>query len=370
MDHERYRRLHSRSGAAMEKASFAASLKGKQQIAEGTWAFVFEKPDGFRFKAGQHVRMTLVDPPETDGEGDSRFFSLASTPREPDLVIAMRMRDTAFKRVLGRMQSGDKVRLQIRLDIPYGAFALHDDPARPAVFLVGGIGIAPVFSMIKDALERKLSHRLFLFYSNRRPEDAAYLEELRELSDASPSFKMIATMTEAEKSVPPWEGATGRLERSLLAKHVGDLKSANYYLSGLPDMVSGMKAMLADSGVGEDRVHAEEFTGFNLNEMRNVAAPVRKRRILIAAMVLAAIVAVVLHAGVAVSISRNGLGEFLSQNPIANAMLGFALVLVVLKLKYFSALHLLGRGLLGRAFSRHGDHAPPSNATKRSRPRP
>src|SRR6266496_5766071 len=44
MDHERYRHMHGRSKASMKKASFEMSLKGKKQIAEGTWEFVFEKP--------------------------------------------------------------------------------------------------------------------------------------------------------------------------------------------------------------------------------------------------------------------------------------------------------------------------------------
>ncbi|MER9953136.1 hypothetical protein NKJ90_32430 [Mesorhizobium sp. M0051] len=125
MDHDRYRRMHGRLGGSMKAASFEVALKGKTQIADDSWAFVFERPDGFRFKAGQHVRMTLLDPVETDREGNSRFFSLASTPQETDLVIAMRMRDTAFKRVLARLQMGDKVLIQVLLDVPHGGFALH-----------------------------------------------------------------------------------------------------------------------------------------------------------------------------------------------------------------------------------------------------
>lgn len=367
MDNERYRHTHGRSGASMKKASFEVSLKGKKQIAESTWAFVFEKPDGFRFKAGQHVRMTLINPPETDGEGNSRFFSLASTPQEPDLIVAMRMRDTAFKRVLGCMKIGDKVLVQMLLDAPHGTFALHDDPSRPAVFLVGGIGIVPAFSMIKDAVERELPHRIFLFYSNRRPEDASYLEELQKLAEQNPSFKLIATMTEAEKSAKSWTGETGRIERSILAKYVGDLLSPIYYISGLPEMVSGMKAMLGDSGVGEESLHAEEFTGFNLNEIRNVVGQPWQKPVLIAAAVLAVIV---LHAGVAVSILRNGFGEFLRENPISYAMIGLFLVLVIFKIKHFLGLHLTGRSLLGHAFRGHGDHAPPSNATEHGRREP
>src|SRR5438552_9519752 len=159
MDHERYRRMRGHTMPSMKKAEFEVALKGKKQIAEGTMAFVFEKPNGCHFKAGQHVRLTLINPSETDSEGDSRFFSLASTPQDADLVIAMRLRDTAFKRVLGRMQMGETALIQILLGVPHGAFALHDDASRPAVMLAGGIGVAPAYSMIKDATERKLPHK-------------------------------------------------------------------------------------------------------------------------------------------------------------------------------------------------------------------
>ncbi len=63
------------------------ALKSKKQIAEGTMAFTFERPEKFKFKAGQHIRMTLIDPPATDDEGNSRFLSIASTPQDTDLVL-------------------------------------------------------------------------------------------------------------------------------------------------------------------------------------------------------------------------------------------------------------------------------------------
>jgi ferredoxin-NADP reductase len=113
--HGHYRPSHSKP--SMNKVAFEVALRDKRQAAEGTIAFVFEKPKDFHFKAGQHVRMTLIDPPETDSEGSSRFFSLANSPQEKDLIIAMRMRDTAFKRVLGRMQIGEKVLIEILLEV-------------------------------------------------------------------------------------------------------------------------------------------------------------------------------------------------------------------------------------------------------------
>src|SRR5687767_165945 len=237
------------SGAPKEIVSYEVTLKDKKQIAEGTYAFVFEKPSELRFKAGQHVRMTLINPPETDDEGNSRFFSFASTPQEADLTFAMRMRDTAFKRVLSRMQIGDKAKIEKRLDSPHGSFVLHNDAAKPAVFLTGGIGIVPAFSMIKDAIVRKLPRTIFLFYSNRRPEDAPFLDELQNLAKQNPSFKLIATMTQTQKSAKSWRGETGYIDHAMLKRYVDDLKSPIYYIAGLPDIVSAMRTLLKDSSV-------------------------------------------------------------------------------------------------------------------------
>jgi ferredoxin-NADP reductase len=63
-------------------------LKGRQEIASGTMAFHFEKPQGFSYKAGQFADTTLVNPPEADLKGDTRGLSLASAPYEGDLMVA------------------------------------------------------------------------------------------------------------------------------------------------------------------------------------------------------------------------------------------------------------------------------------------
>jgi ferredoxin-NADP reductase len=75
-------------------------LTQREEVADRTMAFHFEKPEGFLYKAGQYTDFTLIDPPETDAEGNIRGFSLASAPYEKDLKITTRLRDTAFKRVM------------------------------------------------------------------------------------------------------------------------------------------------------------------------------------------------------------------------------------------------------------------------------
>lgn len=72
-------------------------------------AFYFEKPSPFSFKPGQSVDVTLSDPPETDSEGNTRTFSIASSPFEDQLMFATRMRDTAFKRSLKKVVLGTSV---------------------------------------------------------------------------------------------------------------------------------------------------------------------------------------------------------------------------------------------------------------------
>jgi ferredoxin-NADP reductase len=114
--------------------------------------FRFEKPEGFTYKAGQNSDFTLIEPLETDPEGNKRTFSLVTTPAEDHLAITTRMRDTAFKRTLRVMEDGTK----LTIEGPYGDLTLHENTARPAVFLAGGIGITPFHSMVRDATERAL----------------------------------------------------------------------------------------------------------------------------------------------------------------------------------------------------------------------
>jgi len=229
-----------------------------EEIAEGTMAFHFEKPGGFAFKAGQFGDFTLINPVETDPEGNTRGFSLASAPYEDTLMLTTRMRDTAFKRVLKRMEPDTEV----SMDAPYGSFTLHNNTRIPAVFLTGGIGVTPVRSIILQATHDNLPHKIFLFYSNRRPEDAAFLDKLIETQEKNPNYTFIGTMTEMEKSDRKWDGETGYINKSMLEKHVGDLTLPIYYVAGPASLVMAMRKTLNAAGVDDDNIRTEEFSGY------------------------------------------------------------------------------------------------------------
>jgi ferredoxin-NADP reductase len=237
---------------------YTTKLNERRDVAEGTMAFHLEKPPGFQFKAGQYLNVTLIDPAENDAEGSTRSFSIASAPFEADLVVATRMRDTAFKRVFRALSLNSTV----RISGPFGSFTLHTDASRPAVFLVGGIGITPFRSMILQASKDKLAHQLYLFYSNRRPEDAAFLDELQQAERQNPNYKFIGTMTDPGKSKRPWQGATGYITHEMLRKWITVLNGPIYYTAGPSGMVAAMRQMLSTTGVGDDDIRTEEFTGY------------------------------------------------------------------------------------------------------------
>lgn len=143
-----------------------------------------------------------------------------------------------------------------------GSFTLHKNSAKPALFLAGGIGITPFSSIVRQADHDRAPHKIYLFYSNRRPEDAAFLEALLELEKSNSNFRLIATMTQMSNSKKKWDGETGLIKKDMLSRRLGNLQGPIYYVAGPPAMVTDMRKMLVASGVDEDDIRSEEFAGY------------------------------------------------------------------------------------------------------------
>lgn len=231
-------------------------LLKKAVVADGTMAFHFAKPDGFEFRAGQFADYTLLDPAETDEEGNTRAFSLVQAPYEPELVAATRMRDTAFKRVLKSLPIGTEV----KLDGPYGDFTLHKTATTPAVFIIGGIGVTPVRSMIAQATHDRTGHQLTLLHASGTPAALPFREDFERLATVNPDFHYVATASESAPA--DWSGERGIVNADMIRKYVPDLNAPIYYLSGPAGMVKAMRGLLVDLTVNEDNIRTEEFDGY------------------------------------------------------------------------------------------------------------
>ncbi|MGH2396417.1 MAG: ferredoxin--NADP reductase, partial [bacterium] len=112
--------------------------------------------------------------------------------------------------------------------------------------------ITPFMSMLRQAAHDRRAQRLLLLYSNRRPEDAAFLAELQGLAQRNDNFRLLATMTDAD----------GFINEQTVKRFVGDTVAPVYYLAGPPAMVDAMSGVLRRAGVGDDDVHSEEFYGY------------------------------------------------------------------------------------------------------------
>lgn len=232
-------------------------LVDKQEVANGTMVFIFEKPEGLTFKPGQYAGFTLIDPPETDAAGITRRFSLLSTPNEKYLTFATRMLAPmhAYKRVLDALTPGN----EIKFAGPTGNFTLHEDTSIPAVFIAGGIGITPFQCMIKHAIEQQSSQKLYLFYGNQKQSDAAFLTELQQLAANNPNFTFIPTLVAPDAS---WQGETGFITHTMIKKYITDLNAPIYYICGSPAMVTALQETLAEMDIPEERIKVEDFPGY------------------------------------------------------------------------------------------------------------
>ncbi len=237
--------------------SYTTSLLARESVADNTLAVRLAKPPGFAFHAGQYADIALVSSPFHDLWGNLRTFSIVSAPFEDDLEFVMRLSNTAFKRALSFVPTGTTVTLKG----PAGNFYLDSDDTRPAVFLAGGVGIAPFLSMLRQAEHDRSPRLFFLFYSNHKVSDSAYLGELRRYVAGSPlRLELIPTITGDAGSA--WTGEKGRIDTAMLHRYLSSTIHPVCYVAGPSRFVSGMISVLTAMDLGEADVQVEDFGDF------------------------------------------------------------------------------------------------------------
>jgi len=222
---------------------FQGLLKSIRDIGLNTGEAIFVMPKDFSFRAGEYVSITLPQLKNLETREQFRDFSIASSPNVlPNLAIIFRKSESAFKRTLLSMKLGES----ILVDGPKGIFTLPDSAQRPLVFVAGGVGLAPFFSMLNFIAEKKLEYRVSLINCNRTEESAVYLRELESLAQANPALKIINVF--------------GLLEE----KHLVPLNVGNpiWYVAGPPGMVKEARDTFLRLGIIEEDIKTEEFSGY------------------------------------------------------------------------------------------------------------
>jgi glycine betaine catabolism B len=210
----------------------------------------FEKPQGFRYLAGQYIFIYL-------GDGQDRMtkhFTLSSSPTEGFLEITKRLTGHPFSNALAGLNSGDKVSIKG----PYGTFTFPGEYDKVGM-LSGGIGITPLRSMVKYSVDQELNANITLLYSNSRETDIAFRDELEGMQRENPYIKVIETVT---RPGPEWKGVTGRIDAEMIKNFMPDYIERTFYTSGPQKMVDTMVSLLRELGLPEEQIKKEYFPGY------------------------------------------------------------------------------------------------------------
>lgn len=206
---------------------------------DNVFSIILEKPDNYFFYAGQYIDLEL---PVKDTLGKSRTFSFSSSPTEDKLVLTAKKGITPYKKYMENITPGQK----FDTTHPIGTFTLDD--STKAIFIAGGVGIAPFRSIIKYVFDKKLKTKMTLIYSNS-DEDFPFKKELETWKKSLPNLNIVYLNT----SISP------RLT-TLESKYL--IPNTIYYLAGPPDMVYGLQKTLIDLGIDNANIRIESFDGY------------------------------------------------------------------------------------------------------------
>lgn len=218
-------------------------LERKTEV-PGVESFIFERPAGLTYTAGQFFHYVLHHEP-TDERGSDRWFTCAMAPSEGKVMITTRLaadKSSSFKHTLAALKPGEAIEIS---DVD-GDFTLGDQ-AGEYVFMAGGIGITPFRSMLVEADKTGVALRATLLYANR-DEEVPYRAELDALAARNANLKIVYL--------------TGKLDEAAVRAAVADLGTPTFYVSGPEPMVESLGAMLKGMGIPPERLKQDWFPGY------------------------------------------------------------------------------------------------------------
>jgi predicted ferric reductase len=205
---------------------------------------------GLHFRPGQFAWLTLRSSPFALKEHPFSFSSSANETKELSFTIK-ELGD--FTATIGTVRPGERV----YLDGPYGSFTPDRHPrASGFVFLAGGIGIAPVMSMLRTLADRHDRRPLQLFYAYKNLERLTFAEELEQLK------RRLNLRTVIVLSEPPdgWPGESGFITAEMLQRHLPPQRDRQvHFICGPVPMIEASEQALHQLGVPLHRIHSELF---------------------------------------------------------------------------------------------------------------
>lgn len=207
-----------------------------------------ERPIDYR--AGQFIR--LFHP-----EGDSRCYSLASVPSlDNNLVLHVRTYPGGHlsQWIRHQLRTGDQVTLTESMG---ECFYVEGKPEQPLLLIGTGTGLAPLFGILRDALDHGHLAPIHLYHGARAWEDLYLTEELRQLSNQHPALTCHFCISDPSHPIP--DGCRQGRASDLALADFPELKGWSIYLCGNPDMVRSTQMQAFLAGASLENIHADPF---------------------------------------------------------------------------------------------------------------
>ncbi|MCM8796950.1 MAG: FAD-dependent oxidoreductase [Candidatus Omnitrophica bacterium] len=203
------------------------------------------------FLAGQFLRVWLKE-----GDEFKRYLSISSSPTEKDYIeFTKKLTQSSFSRLLDTLVAGDRV----KIEYPFGNFVL-DNETRKIAFISGGIGITPIRSICKYAVDTNLDIDMILLYGNRSAEDIVFKEDFDLMQKVFSRLRVVHVLCERKLGFFCREGW---IDLMTIKEEVADYAERKFYLCGPPAMVKTMQDILVKQlGVESGRVVTENFKGY------------------------------------------------------------------------------------------------------------
>lgn len=220
----------------------------------GTKTFLFEPEEKIDYQAGQYVYFTVPKLTREDGRGDTRHFTLSSSPRDKYISFTTRFPDpmSGYKQTLLQIKPGTEFEIRG----PQGHFVIEKPlSTKKHIFLAGGIGITPFRSMIKDNVDNNLKIPMYLIYSNSN-NNFVFGEELEKYQKENENIK-VEFFDSSKKGHLNKEAINETTNRWGL-----ESKSCIFWIVGPPPFVDALESEVEKLGIDSDNIKTEKFTGY------------------------------------------------------------------------------------------------------------
>ncbi|MBM3247871.1 MAG: FAD-dependent oxidoreductase [Candidatus Omnitrophica bacterium] len=231
-----------------------AKLTGKIQRTPSVVSFRLIPRERIDFAPGQFLQV-VFDQDNPNNKDLNKYLSFSASPSKDYIEVTKRISDSDFSQRLNNFKINDEVLIKA----PLGSCVFKDDYKKIG-FLIGGIGITPVISIIEYIVEKKLNTDVVLFYSNRTEDEIAFKAELDGWQEENSNIKVIHTVTECQ---PKDKNCIfGRISKELLLEKDKYIKERILFIFGPPKMVDVMKGLCLETGCKGENLKTESFIGY------------------------------------------------------------------------------------------------------------